>query len=148
METASNLQHKPVHCDCEPDGRADEDFFLSLVDFTGRPNLSVFKTWSVYLAETRLLPTNHTVSELHTHTSRGPLAGFGLFKPLFSWQMEQNLCLLWGLSCAPFYQASSRTESPSAVRLRQQTVSIDVNLRVQCGHFAAAGPHSDSYLWS
>ena len=35
---------------------------LSLLDFTGRPNLLVFKTWSACLAETPRPPTSRTVS--------------------------------------------------------------------------------------
>lgn len=47
--------------------------FLSLLDFTGRQNLLVFKTWSASLVETRPLPTSHTVSELHTNLGSRPL---------------------------------------------------------------------------
>ena len=43
---------------------ANQDSLLVPLDFTGRPNWLVFKTWSVCPAETHLLPTNHTVSDV------------------------------------------------------------------------------------
>lgn len=48
--------------------------FLSLLDFTGRQNLLVFKTWSVCLVETLLPPTSRTVSERRANTAEGCLA--------------------------------------------------------------------------
>lgn len=118
--------------------------FLSLLDFIGRQSLLVFKTWSVYLAENPLLLTSRTVSELCANTAQGLLVFFQTF--LWLANGPESVSAVGLYSVHSFIKLPAGHKAPFVVCLSQQTVSIDLNLKVKYRHFAAAVLHSSSYL--
>lgn len=89
--------------------------FLSLLDFIGRQNSSVFKTWSVYLAGTPHPLTSHTVSErqrlletfLQLANGAQSLSMVGLIMRILLSSLQQDIksfcCAPQSANCVPWF---------------------------------------------